>query len=113
MAARVCMPLRVIAFNANGIWRQCYKLSKQLQDFHKCGSALRDTLKPHVRLFIPNYHFYRTGLKSPGHTWNDADIIELLSFRHKLPLAGDLNAKHPLRNSVFSNPSGMKLLNLI
>jgi hypothetical protein len=33
--------------------------------------------------------------KSPGHAWNDADIIELLSFRHNLLLTGDLNAKHP------------------
>jgi hypothetical protein len=32
--------------------------------------------------------------KSPGHAWNDTDIIELLSFRHKSLLAGDLNAKH-------------------
>jgi hypothetical protein len=32
MAARVHRPLRGIAFNANGIWRQRYELSKQLQD---------------------------------------------------------------------------------
>jgi hypothetical protein len=69
-------------------------------------------LEPHVRFFIPNYH-YRTGRKSPGHAWNDADIIELLSVRQKSLLAGDLNAKHPLWNSVVSNPSGLKLLNLI
>jgi hypothetical protein len=30
--------------------------------------------------------------KSPGRTWNDAYITELLSFRHKCILAGDLNA---------------------
>jgi hypothetical protein len=34
--------------------------------------------------------------KSLGHAWNDADITELLSFRHKSLLAGDLNAKHAL-----------------
>jgi hypothetical protein len=28
--------------------------------------------------------------KSPGHVWNDADITELLSFRCKSLLAGDL-----------------------
>jgi hypothetical protein len=39
--------------------------------------------------------------KSPGHAWNDADIIKLLSFRHKLLLAGDLNAKYPFWNSGF------------
>jgi hypothetical protein len=33
----------------------------------------------------------------PGHTWNDADIIKLLSFRQ----------------SLVSNPSGAKLLNLV
>jgi hypothetical protein len=51
--------------------------------------------------------------KSPSHTWNDADIIEFLSFRHKLLLAGDLNAKHPFCNSIVSNTLGSKLLNLL
>jgi hypothetical protein len=49
--------------------------------------------------------------KLPGHAWHDADIVELLCFRHKSLLAGDLNAKHPFWNSV-SNSSGVKLLNL-
>jgi exonuclease III len=47
--------------------------------------------------------------KSPGCTWNDADISELLGFRHKSILAGDLNAKHPSWNSAVSNPSDQKL----
>jgi hypothetical protein len=51
--------------------------------------------------------------KFPGHSWNDADITELLSFRRKSLLAGDLNAKHPFWNSVVSNPPGVKLLNLL
>jgi hypothetical protein len=50
---------------------------------------------------------------SPGHAWNDIDITELLSFRHKSLLAGGLNAKHPFWNSVVSTPSGAKLLNLL
>jgi hypothetical protein len=50
--------------------------------------------------------------KSSGHAWIDADITEFLNFRHKLLLAGDLNAEHPFWNSVFSNPSGTKLLDL-
>jgi hypothetical protein len=50
--------------------------------------------------------------KAPGHAWNDADI-ELLSFKHKLLLAGDLNAKHPFWNIIVSNPLGAKLLNLL
>jgi hypothetical protein len=34
MAARVHRPLKVIVFNAHGIWRRRYELSKQLQDLH-------------------------------------------------------------------------------
>jgi hypothetical protein len=34
MATRVHRPHKVLAFNANGIGRQCYELSKQLQDLH-------------------------------------------------------------------------------
>jgi hypothetical protein len=49
--------------------------------------------------------------KSLGRAWNDTDI-ELLSFRHKSILAGDLNAKNLFWNSAVSNPSGEKLLNL-
>jgi hypothetical protein len=50
--------------------------------------------------------------KSPGRAWSDADTRELLNLRHKLVLAGDLNAKHPFWNSEVSNPSGEKLLEL-
>jgi hypothetical protein len=38
--------------------------------------------------------------KSPGKVWSDADITELLSFRRKSILAGDLTAKHPFWNSA-------------
>jgi hypothetical protein len=118
-------------------------------------------LKPHERLFIPNFHFYRTDrhpgrkggtatavrkgithnhvdlpplisvevtgvcipignsevmlaavYKSPGQAWNDTTITELLSFRRKSILAGDLNDKNPFWNSAVSNPSGEKLLSL-
>jgi hypothetical protein len=59
MAARVCRPLKVITFNANGIWAQHYELSMQLQDLHI--DLLSEThLKSHERLFIPNYHYYQT-----------------------------------------------------
>jgi hypothetical protein len=50
--------------------------------------------------------------RSPGRSWIDADITELLSFRKKCILAGDLNAKHPFWNSRISNPSAEKLLKL-
>jgi hypothetical protein len=48
--------------------------------------------------------------KSPDRTWSDAHIAELVNFRHKCILAGDLNAKHPSWNSAVSNTSGEKLL---
>jgi hypothetical protein len=37
MAAVVHRPLKIIAYNANYIWRQRYKLSKQLQDKYHWG----------------------------------------------------------------------------
>jgi hypothetical protein len=46
--------------------------------------------------------------KSPGLAWSDADVTELLSFRRKSIMAGDLNAKHTFWNSAVSNPSGEK-----
>jgi hypothetical protein len=61
MAARVYRPLKVIAFNANDIWRRCYELSKQLQDLYIDVALFSEThLKPHDRFFVPNYHFYWT-----------------------------------------------------
>jgi hypothetical protein len=39
--------------------------------------------------------------KSPGRDWSDADTIELLSFRRKSILAGDLNAKYPFWNNIL------------
>jgi hypothetical protein len=47
MAAGFRRPLKVIAFNANDIWRRCYELSKQLQDLHIDVALLSEThLKP-------------------------------------------------------------------
>jgi hypothetical protein len=58
MATRIHRHLKVIAFNANGIVRQRYELSKQLQDLHVDVALLSETyLKPHERLFISNYTF--------------------------------------------------------
>jgi hypothetical protein len=58
LATRIHRTLKVIAFNANGIWRQHYELSKQLQDLHVDVALFSVTqLKPHERFFIPNYHF--------------------------------------------------------
>jgi exonuclease III len=142
MATKVHRPLKVVAFNANGIGRHRYELSKQLQVQRIDVALFSDT--PHERFYIPNYQVYRTDrfpgikggtavavkksiphshvdlpplnsleatgvcipignselllaavYKSPGKAWRDADIIELLNFRRKTVLAGDLNAKHP------------------
>jgi hypothetical protein len=55
------MPLNVIAFNANDIWRRRCELSKQLQDLHIDVTLLPETrLKPHERFFIPSYNFHWT-----------------------------------------------------
>jgi hypothetical protein len=51
--------------------------------------------------------------KCPGKAWRDADIIELLQFRRKSVLAGDLYAKHPVWNSAVSNSSRKKILDLL
>jgi exonuclease III len=61
MATRFYKPLKVIAFNTNGIGRQCYELSKQLQDLHVDVILFSEThLNPHERFFTLNYHLYRT-----------------------------------------------------
>jgi hypothetical protein len=56
---------------------------------------------------------YSAVYNSSGRAWSDADFIELLSFRRKTILAGDLNAKHPFWNSAVSKPSGKKLMDLL
>jgi hypothetical protein len=59
MASRIHRPLKVIVFNENGIMRQRYELSKQLQDLHIDVALFSETcLKPHERFFISNYDFY-------------------------------------------------------
>jgi hypothetical protein len=58
MAARIHRPFKAIAFKANGIWRQRYGLSKQLQDLHIDAAMPSIThLKLRVTFFIRNYHF--------------------------------------------------------
>jgi hypothetical protein len=54
MAARVHRLLKVIAFNADDVWRQRYELSKQLRDLHIDAALLSEThLNLHERFFIP------------------------------------------------------------
>jgi hypothetical protein len=60
MTNRVHRPLKVTEFNANGISKQRYELSKQLQDLHIHVDLLSETyLKPYERFYIPNYYLYR------------------------------------------------------
>jgi hypothetical protein len=66
MPSRVHRPLKVIAFNGNGIGRQRYELNKQLQDLHIDVAVFSEThLKPHEMFSIPNYNFYRLD-RHPG-----------------------------------------------
>jgi hypothetical protein len=66
MATRVHRPLKVVAFNANGIGRQRYELSKQLQEQRIDVALLSEThLKSHKRFYVPNYQVYRTD-RIPG-----------------------------------------------
>jgi hypothetical protein len=61
MAARVHRPLKIVALNANGIWRRHYELSKQLQNLYIDLALFSEThLEPHEGFFIPNYYFYQT-----------------------------------------------------
>jgi hypothetical protein len=93
------------------------------------GSLFQITTAVAVRKVIPHFHvdlpplmsIEATGVcipignreillaavyRSPGSAWIDEDITELLSFRKKCILTGDLNAKHPFWNSRVSNSSG-------
>jgi hypothetical protein len=59
MTNRIHRPLKVIAFNENGIVRQRHELSKQLQGLHIDMALFPEThLRPHDRFHIQNYYFY-------------------------------------------------------
>jgi hypothetical protein len=84
MSAREHRPLKVIAFNANGIWRQRYELSIQLLRL-TFNVALHSEmqLKPHERFYIPNYHFYHTD-RFPGRKGGTAVAVKNLSKTDEL-----------------------------
>jgi hypothetical protein len=89
MANRVHRPLKVIAFNANGIWRQRYELSKQLHDLHIDVALFSEAhLKPHERFYIPNFHLYRTD-RHPGRKGGTA-----VEVRKAFPII--METYHPL-----------------
>jgi uncharacterized protein YlaI len=62
------MPFKVIAFNANGIWRRRYELSKQLQNLHiqmyLCSE--RDILNPMKDHLIQITTFFFRTDRFPG-----------------------------------------------
>jgi hypothetical protein len=60
LANRIHRAFKIIAFNANRIWRQRHEFNKQLQDLHIDVALFSEThLKPHKRLHTPNYNLYR------------------------------------------------------
>jgi hypothetical protein len=50
------------------------------------------------------------GARRESYALSDAEFIKFLSYRHKSPMVGDVNAEPPFWNSVFSNSSGEKQL---
>jgi hypothetical protein len=77
MDARTHRPLKVIAFNAIGIWRRRYELSKQLQDLNIDVTLLSEThIKHNERFFIPNYNFYRSD-RFPGRKGISCNHVDL------------------------------------
>jgi hypothetical protein len=82
---------------------------------HTCVDLLPLLLVDAAEVCVPignTEMFLASVYKSPRKLWSDTDITELLRFRNKSILAGDLNAEHPILNSKVSNPSGLKLLEL-
>jgi hypothetical protein len=63
MAATVHRPLKVVAFNANGIVRQAYELQKQMQCL-KIDVALfnRDTSETTYEVLHSKYHIVYIGM---------------------------------------------------
>jgi hypothetical protein len=63
-----CRPLKIIALNANGVGRHAYEVRKHLQGLKIDEVLFLEThLKPHMRVYIPNYHtrIYLTGREDP------------------------------------------------
>lgn len=89
MAVRLNTPLKVIAINANGVWRQPYELSRQPQDLLIDVALFSGThLKTHERVFVPNYHFYGTDCFPGRKRGTDVAVRERIPHVHAdlLPL---------------------------
>jgi hypothetical protein len=96
------------------IWGTAVSVRKDIPHNHVDLPTVVSTEARRVCILIGNSEMLLTAVcKSPGHVWSDADIIELLSLRHKSLLAGDLNAKCSFWDSLVSSVQGKKLLNLL
>jgi hypothetical protein len=83
MTNRIYRPLKVIAFNASGISKQRYDLSKQLQDLHIDVASFSEThLKPHEWFYIPNYHFYQIDRHSETKGGTDIAVRKGIPHKH-------------------------------
>jgi exonuclease III len=75
MSTTVHRRLKVIAFNANGIRRQAYKVTKQWQELKINVALFSETrLKPHGSFYIPNYDIHR-GDREDGHKGGTAVAV--------------------------------------
>jgi hypothetical protein len=103
-------PIKFVAFNSNGIGRQHYEVSKEIDDYIDVTPFLETHLKPYERSFIPNYHVYRTDpfpgikggialavMKSIPH--NHVDLPSLVSIK-----ATRVYILDHVRDVVISNP---------
>jgi hypothetical protein len=76
MATRIHRPLKVTAFIANGIARQRYELSKQLQDYKFSETHL----KLLERYVISNYYLYWTE-RHMGRKDGTPPLVSEIQFR--------------------------------
>jgi hypothetical protein len=83
LAARIHRLLKVIAFNANGIWRQQYELSTLLQDLYTDMTLLSEThLKRHEINLNQNYRFYWTDSFPGRKGGTDVPVREGIPHNH-------------------------------
>jgi hypothetical protein len=63
--------LKIIAFNANGIRGQAHEVRKDLRIHVALFSETY--LKPHLKMYIPNYDIYRTS-RQDGHKGGTIEV---------------------------------------
>jgi hypothetical protein len=76
MPRTVHRPLKILAFNNNGIGKQAYGVRKQLQGLNREKILFSEThLKHHMTFYIPNYDFYQTD-RADGHKGGTAFAVK-------------------------------------